>query len=656
MFARQSNDKTKDNGAIPPAVKHLAGKATPAQNPAWQSLALRSSGIQTKLTVSEPGDAFEQEADRVAEHVMRMAAGPKGFSVSGGGPPQVQLKCGPCEDEDKELQRKEQGGNAEPVASALVDTAMSSAGQPLDPSTRSFMEERFAHDFGQVRVHHDARAAESARAVNALAYTVDQNVVFGAGQFRPATESGRRLLAHELVHTIQQGNGSRSGESGSDAPARNVSRQANRQVQRAPDCQGDKPADPDTLGPLFVKPKSDVEKLGLAKQKIKPRMEGKPYVLFSPHCQAGAAPLQGLIDGGDAFLISSGKIYKQVWAQQEGKPADKVYWGWINPQLIEAAASPAPPPVAPTTPPKTEPPQACPGAGEQKTCETPVITAKPADCPPGLDDSAALVCFSQKVREEVRHQAEGDIYQARLKQAVELLQRAGFGRLEGIPIQFEPGAPPEWEGETYNKEFWKAEDHPKFLRKLVLKPGKQPADAIDDMFANLGKWKVDCGQFVQVAHLYALRHALGTKGFNDMNKKDVAFELKPQGSTAVQRLKFYERFGPEAQMIRHPEKELETKSADELLKAAPTGSRIMWTNLKAPIGSAFRNENALKLGDDQFAAHGFMGSLKKNLFTRKELEQALAKTTNPTPDDDYIKANVFISEIEQYLMPQNPKP
>jgi hypothetical protein len=82
----------------------------------------------------------------------------------------------------------------------------------------------------------------------------------------------------------------------------------------------------------------------------------------------------------------------------------------------------------------------------------------------------------------------------------------------------------------------------------------------------------------------------------------------------------------------------------------------MWTNLKAPIGSAFRNENALKLGDDQFAAHGFMKELKKNVFTRKELEQALAKTTNTSPDDDYVKANVFISEIEHYLMPQNPKP
>jgi protein-glutamine gamma-glutamyltransferase-like protein len=426
-------------------------------------------------------------------------------------------------------------------------------------------------------------------------------------------------------------------------------------LQRAPDCQGDKPVDPDVLGPAFVKPKSDVEKLGLTKHTVKPSISGVPYVLFSPHCEAGKVPLKGLIEHGEAYLISSGKIYRQVWAQQQGKAADQLYWGWINPKLIEPVATPPP---APTQPTKPDPPQSCPGAGaDSPTCESPPPTAKPdVQCPKDLDDSAALRCFSQAVREEVRHSAEGDIYQARLKQAVELMQKAGFGRLEGTPVQFDPTSPVEWEGETYNKSFWTAEDHPKFQRKLVLKEGKQPADAIDDMFANLGKWNVDCGQFVQVAHLYAMRHALGAKGFNQMKREDVAFELKPQGSTAVKRSKFYERSSPTAQMLRYPEKELETKSIDDLLKEAPNGSRVMWTNLQHSLSSAFRNENTLKLGDDQFAAHGFFGSLKKNVFTRKELELELAKTLNKSADEEYIKNNVFISEIEHYSMPQNPKP
>ncbi|HJU55664.1 MAG TPA: DUF4157 domain-containing protein, partial [Pyrinomonadaceae bacterium] len=91
----------------------------------------------------------------------------------------------------------------------IVDQVLnSSSGQPLDTDTRVLMESRLGHDFSRVRVHTDARAAASAEAVNALAYTVGQQVVFGAGQYQPATVAGRRLLAHELAHAAQQGDGS----------------------------------------------------------------------------------------------------------------------------------------------------------------------------------------------------------------------------------------------------------------------------------------------------------------------------------------------------------------------------------------------------------------------------------------------------------------
>lgn len=73
----------------------------------------------------------------------------------------------------------------------------SGGGQPLDATTRAFMEPRFGHDFSQVRVHTDAQAAESARTVHALAYTVGHSLVFDTGQYSPTTASGRRLLAHE---------------------------------------------------------------------------------------------------------------------------------------------------------------------------------------------------------------------------------------------------------------------------------------------------------------------------------------------------------------------------------------------------------------------------------------------------------------------------
>ena len=90
---------------------------------------------------------------------------------------------------------------------SIVHEVLSSSGQPLDVGTRSFMEPRFGYEFSQVRVHTDAKAAESARAVNALAYAVGRDVVFGMGQYEPGTSEGKRLLAHELMHTIQQDGG-----------------------------------------------------------------------------------------------------------------------------------------------------------------------------------------------------------------------------------------------------------------------------------------------------------------------------------------------------------------------------------------------------------------------------------------------------------------
>lgn len=99
-------------------------------------------------------------------------------------------------------------------APPIVHEVLRSPGEPLDPATRAFFEPRFGHHFGQVRVHTDQKAAGSARAVQAQAYTVGQNVVFGAGQFSPGTAAGQRLLAHELAHTVQQ----RSGSAGLRVP------------------------------------------------------------------------------------------------------------------------------------------------------------------------------------------------------------------------------------------------------------------------------------------------------------------------------------------------------------------------------------------------------------------------------------------------------
>jgi uncharacterized protein DUF4157 len=92
------------------------------------------------------------------------------------------------------------GGTVPGVVRRVLDTP----GAPLDATTRSGMETRFGHDFGQVRVHTDAEAAGSARAIRAQAYTFGSHIVMGAGRYQPGTPAGSRLLAHELTHVVQQ--------------------------------------------------------------------------------------------------------------------------------------------------------------------------------------------------------------------------------------------------------------------------------------------------------------------------------------------------------------------------------------------------------------------------------------------------------------------
>lgn len=120
-------------------------------------------------------------------------------------------ECAECRKKREVLQRTAVDHHHDPqTAPPIVHEVLHSSGRPIDPATRAYMEPRFGHDFSQVRVHTDDKAAESARAVNALAYTVGQNVAFGAGQYMPRTQAGRQLLAHELTHVVQQRTGTKT--------------------------------------------------------------------------------------------------------------------------------------------------------------------------------------------------------------------------------------------------------------------------------------------------------------------------------------------------------------------------------------------------------------------------------------------------------------
>lgn len=209
------------------AVLRMMGRSQPTAAP-----------IQMKLTVNQPGDEYEQEADQIADQVMRM---PK---------PKIQRLCPECKEElqrqpmAEEKKKEEETLQMKPLAESITPliqrqtnspeeekkkeeeilqtipasgeavtvsptlqsqiTALQGGGQPLPESERHFFELRFETDFSQVRVHADGQAAKVARAVNARAFTLGRNVVFGAGQYQPQLTEGQRLLAHELTHVVQQ--------------------------------------------------------------------------------------------------------------------------------------------------------------------------------------------------------------------------------------------------------------------------------------------------------------------------------------------------------------------------------------------------------------------------------------------------------------------
>jgi hypothetical protein len=165
--------------------------------------------IQPKLRIGEPGDRYEQEADRVADEVMRIRE------------PRLQPQV-EADEEKKELfgqmtiQRTQAGkqgeGQFEKKNAATYNSmelasqiqGLKGKGQPMPDSLRAFFEPRLGYDFNEVRIHTDRQAAESAKALNALAYTVERDVVFRSGQYQPGTGTGQRLIAHELAHVVQQ--------------------------------------------------------------------------------------------------------------------------------------------------------------------------------------------------------------------------------------------------------------------------------------------------------------------------------------------------------------------------------------------------------------------------------------------------------------------
>jgi hypothetical protein len=183
LAAQAARPKTK--GAASPTGKPLRRAPATTQEPPRPGSAhlypryLRRLGL---LSAGPADDPLEHEADRVAGQVMRMPPG---------------------EAARPHIRRAAEAATAATAAPPIVDEVLRSPGEPLSAPARAFFEPRFGQDFGAVRVHTDAQAADSARGIGAVAYTVGSRIVFGSGRYAPQSASGRALLAHELAHVAQ---------------------------------------------------------------------------------------------------------------------------------------------------------------------------------------------------------------------------------------------------------------------------------------------------------------------------------------------------------------------------------------------------------------------------------------------------------------------
>lgn len=229
--ATQSAEHTKQtqyssSGSNPVAPLHRT-----IGNQAIQRRAAAGTDANLRLGASDTG--FEREAERVADRVMRMPESALGRPAvrSRSSKDDVHRMCTRCERRyrqgkplncpecEGELQRSVAEGEDQAMDVSLeraVNTARS-GGKPLPEAARAFFEPRFGHDFGAVRVHTGTDADVAARSLNAHAFTVGHDIVFRSGEYDPESREGQRLLAHELVHVLQQ---DRGGTSGGPSPLR----------------------------------------------------------------------------------------------------------------------------------------------------------------------------------------------------------------------------------------------------------------------------------------------------------------------------------------------------------------------------------------------------------------------------------------------------
>jgi hypothetical protein len=171
-----------------------------------------SAGIQAKLKINTPGDKYEQEANSVADSIVNQPEMQPANGLSLNDKAEHALQNNAAGYDGVMAKRNDDGVLGGEQAPPGIDEMAPSGGKPLDAGTRDFFEHRFGNNFGHVRIHADNDAAKAAQSIEARAFTLGRKVVFGAGEYAPGTTEGKRLIAHELTHVLQQGQSKKSNQ------------------------------------------------------------------------------------------------------------------------------------------------------------------------------------------------------------------------------------------------------------------------------------------------------------------------------------------------------------------------------------------------------------------------------------------------------------
>jgi len=486
-----------------------------------------------------------------------------------------------------------------------VEEALVSPGQPLDAGTRTAMEADLGHDFRRIRVHTDARADASARAVGALAYTVGSDVVFAAGRYRPEAPGGRWLLAHELGHVAEH--------DGEDEPV--LHRFA--PFEFIGDIFSVGPGQ--AIARLFGEGTFSTEELLAYLEKL--TKEGQPEGRYDSDNKARA--VVRLWKAGDRKIQLTAQLKRLLVVEMlAGTTTRGDAEGILD--LLERSFP------------------------EDVT----VIFGPGGVTPKDLFDSFAAAdqgrlqqFFDQRVEGGLQTALTGKVKPTGGVTVApflndETLRRRwlagldkGLNLLTGKIAAGECAFPKKNE-QDFDKTNWKLDKSParqeervKFNRQGIAPISAAPFQAVDLLFNNLDKWTCDCRLFGELAMLFAWHEALADSPVA-FNNKFANLVLTTETTTGLER-----------EVIQtDPAAALEDPSldTDRLWKEAPVGTKVAWQNESKAAKAPFEFEHAIKTfhfgpgRDELYAAHPFSTPRKRDL-TEKEIVEALAQAAPDFP-------------------------